>query len=82
MDGGPYLQALQIGKDANHHGLNNICIDIDSTSSTPMLAGCKVLTAEDVSKALEVKGEDPHCKDNVVVSPIWCPHMFLTSKDY
>ena len=52
-------------KDADHHGLSGICIDIDSTSGTPMLAGCKVLTVEDVSKALEVMEMDPHCEDNV-----------------
>ena len=65
MDGGPNLQALQIGKDVDHHGISDICIDIDSTSSTPMLAGCKVLIVEDVSKALEIREEDPHCKYNV-----------------
>ena len=41
---------------------NVICIDIDSTSDTPTLAGCKVLTAEDVSRALEMREEDPHCE--------------------
>ena len=59
------MQALQIGKDADHHGLSDICIDIDNTYGTPMLAGCNDLTTEDVSKALEVREEDPHCEDNV-----------------
>ena len=65
VDGGPDLQALQIGRDADHHGLSVTCIDIDRSSHNPMLAGCKVLTAEDVSRALEVREEDPHCEDNV-----------------
>ena len=65
MDGGSYLQALQIGRDAKHHGRRDICIDIDNTYDIPILVGCRVLTAEDVSKALEVMKEDPYCKDNV-----------------
>ena len=65
VDGGPDLQALQVGRDADHHGLSDICNDIDNTFGTPMLAGCQVLTAEDVSKALEVMEEDPHFEDNV-----------------
>ena len=65
VDGGPDLQALQIGRDADHHGLGDTCIDIDRSSQNPMLAGCNDLTAEDVSKALEVREEDPHCEDNV-----------------
>ena len=66
VDGGPDLQALQIGRDADHHGLGDTCIDIDRSSQDLMLAGCKVLTAEDVSRALEVRGKDPHSEDNVV----------------
>ena len=63
VDGGPDLQALQIGRDADHHGLGDTSIDFDRSSQDPMLAGCKVLTAEDVSRALEVRGEDPPSED-------------------
>ena len=66
VDGGPNLQALQIGRDADHHSLGDIYIDVDHSSHIPMLAGCKVLTAQDVSRALEVREEDSHCEDNVV----------------
>jgi hypothetical protein len=66
VDGRPNLQALQIGRDADHHSLGGTGIDIDQSSQDPMLAGCKVLTLEDVSRTLEVRGEDLHSEDNVV----------------
>ena len=56
---------MQIGRDTDHHGLGDICIENDRSSHNPMLEGCKVLTAEDASRALEIKEEDPHCEDNV-----------------
>ena len=59
------MKALQIGRDVDHHGLRDICIDNDNTFGTPMLVGCRVLSAENVSKALEVMDDDLHCKDNV-----------------
>ena len=65
VDGGPDVQALQIGRDADHHGLGDICTENDHSSHNPVLEGCKVLTAEDVSRALEVREEDPYCEDNV-----------------
>ena len=66
VDGGPNLQALQIGRNAEHHGLRDMCYEIDNEPDTPVLAGCKVSTPEDVSNALKAVEEDPHCKDNVV----------------
>ena len=66
VDARPDLQALQISRDAKHHGLRDICTDIDSTPGTHVSAGCKVSTAEAVSKTLEVMEEDPHRKNNVV----------------
>jgi hypothetical protein len=41
VDGGPNLQALQIGRDADHHGLGGIYIDIDCSSHNPMLADAR-----------------------------------------
>ena len=51
---------------AEHHGLRDMCFDIDCALGTPMLAGCKVRTPEDVSKTLKAMADDPHCEDNVV----------------
>ncbi len=63
VDGGPDLQAVQIGRDTDH--LGDICIENDRSSHNPMLKGCKVLTAIDVSIALEIREEDPHREDNI-----------------
>ena len=65
VDGGPYLQVLQVSRDAKQHGLRDICTHTNNTTDTPMLAGCRVLIAENVSKALEVMEYDLHCVDNV-----------------
>ena len=64
VDGGPHLQAVQIGTDVEYHGLKDICTNIDNTHGSHVLARCRVLIVEDVSKALEIMEEDPHCEDN------------------
>ena len=48
VDGGPDLQALQIGRSAEHYGLGDLFSDIDRAPNTPVLAGLEVLTPEDV----------------------------------
>ena len=62
----PEMQTLQIGRDAKHHGLRDISTVIDIKPGTPTLTGCKVLTMENVNKALEVMEEDLDLQDNVV----------------
>jgi hypothetical protein len=39
VDGGPDLQALQIGRSSEHHGLGDLFIDINRAHDTPVLAG-------------------------------------------
>ena len=48
MDGGTDLQALQIGRTVEHHGLGDLFSDIDRAHDTPVLAGLEILTPEDV----------------------------------
>ena len=48
VDGGPNLQALQIGSSAEHQGLGDLFSDIDRAHDTHVLAGLEILTPEDV----------------------------------
>ena len=48
MDRGTNLQAFQIGRSAEHHGLGDLFNDIDRAPDTPVLAGLEILTPEDV----------------------------------
>lgn len=66
VDAGPYLQALQIGADAEYHGFRDICTDIDNTHGTHVWTGCRASIAKHVCKTLKVMEEDPHRENNVV----------------